>query len=138
MDIIESIHSKFYIHRDIKPDNFSIGLKEESKDLFLLDFGLAKHYKDPTTKIHIEEEAGKKLIGTPLYCSINTHKGIAQSRRDDLEAMYYSILHLLRGNLPWQKLSGKNSEDKFKKFMECKITFKLESLCEGFPSIFVL
>eukprot|EP00826_Nyctotherus_ovalis_P055040 TRINITY_DN7280_c0_g1_i4.p1 TRINITY_DN7280_c0_g1~~TRINITY_DN7280_c0_g1_i4.p1 ORF type:complete len:177 (+),score=39.18 TRINITY_DN7280_c0_g1_i4:48-533(+) len=93
-------------------------------------------YRNPETKEHIAYREGKKLIGTADYSSLNTHKGMEQSRRDDLEALCYSLIQLLRGNLPWYKLSGKTKEEKFEKIMSRKLSCSTEKLCEGFPPEF--
>jgi serine/threonine protein kinase len=39
---LEFLHSKNFIHRDIKPDNFVIGSGNDSSQLYIIDFGLAK------------------------------------------------------------------------------------------------
>jgi serine/threonine protein kinase len=46
----EYLHSKSFIHRDIKPDNFLMGLKDKSDVVYVVDYGLAKRYQDPRTK----------------------------------------------------------------------------------------
>lgn len=99
---IEHLHACHYIHRDIKPDNFLIGLRNHQNILFMIDFGLAKLYRDGVTHYHISYKEGKSLTGTARYASINAHRGIEQSRRDDLEAIGYVLLYFLRGYLPWQ------------------------------------
>jgi len=45
------------------------------------------------------------MTGTPYFCSQNTLKWYDQSRRDDLESVGYSIIHLAKnGRLPWKNL----------------------------------
>ena len=73
---IEFVHSWGYIHRDIKPDNFLIGLEDEMHYIYLVDFGLAKWYYDFKSKTHIPYWEGKSLIGTVWYASVKTHQGI--------------------------------------------------------------
>jgi casein kinase 1 len=75
---IEYIHSRNFLHRDIKPDNFCIGLNKTAHKIFLLDFGLAKRYIQKEGK-HIPYREGKNLTGTARYASINTHLGVEQS-----------------------------------------------------------
>lgn len=75
---IEHHHTNHYLHRDIKPDNFLMGLKNNAHTLYLIDMGLCKQYREPDTLTHIPYRENKKLIGTPRYASINTHLGVEQ------------------------------------------------------------
>lgn len=52
-----------------------IGKKEKSKTIFVIDFGLAKRYKDNKTGQHIPMKSGKTLVGTARYASIASHCG---------------------------------------------------------------
>ena len=131
---IEFIHAKNFLHRDIKPDNFVIGLGKKANQIFVIDFGLAKKYRDPKTQQHIPYKEGKNLTGTARYASINTHLGIEQSRRDDLEGLGYVLLYFLRGLLPWQGLLAQNRKEKYERIMRSKLDTTTALLCQGFAT----
>ena len=128
---IENLHKHNYIHRDIKPENFLIGTGVNSNIVYLIDFGLSKRYKNPKTHSHIPYREGRTLTGTARYVSINTHLGIEQSRRDDLESIGYVLIFFLKGILPWQGL--KDGKDKYTRIMEKKLQIPTEILCFGLP-----
>jgi len=134
---IEYVHSKNFIHRDIKPDNFLMGLSKRGNQVFLIDFGLAKKYRDPKTHQHIPYREQKNLTGTARYASINAHLGIEQSRRDDLECLGYVLMYFNRGNLPWQGLKAPTKKQKYEKISEKKIATSVETLTKGYPVEFV-
>eukprot|EP01104_Vermistella_antarctica_P010135 TRINITY_DN2676_c0_g7_i1.p1 TRINITY_DN2676_c0_g7~~TRINITY_DN2676_c0_g7_i1.p1 ORF type:complete len:375 (+),score=89.49 TRINITY_DN2676_c0_g7_i1:394-1518(+) len=133
---IEYLHSKNIIHRDLKPDNFLLGLDKTANMVHLIDFGLAKKYRDAKTHRHILYRENKSLTGTARYASIYTHLGIEQSRRDDLESLGYILLYFCRGALPWQGLKAQTKKQKYERISDKKMSTPVELLCKGFPSEF--
>ncbi|XP_010829904.1 PREDICTED: casein kinase I isoform beta [Bison bison bison] len=135
---IEYVHTQNLIHRDIKPENFLMGTGQQWKELFLIDFGLAKKYRDNRTGQHIPYRSGKSLIGTPFCASISAHLGIEQSRRDDMESIGYVLMYFNRGSLPWQGLKAATLKQKCEKISEMKMTTPVDVLCKGFPIEFTM
>merc|ERR1712241_1421654 len=113
-----------------------IGLGKKANQVHIIDFGLAKKYRDPKTQKHIPYREGKNLTGTARYASVNTHLGIEQSRRDDLEAVGYVVRYFHIGSLPWQGLPATDRNEKYAKIMVKKMATPVERLCEHFPCEF--
>ncbi|KAK6941363.1 hypothetical protein RJ641_026740 [Dillenia turbinata] len=121
---------------DQMPDNFLMGLGRRANQVYIIDFGLAKKYRDTSTHQHIPYRENKNLTGTARYASMNTHLGIEQSRRDDLESLGYVLMYFLRGSLPWQGLKAGTKKQKYEKISEKKVSTSIEALCRGYPTEF--
>uniref|UniRef100_A0A7N0T5C9 non-specific serine/threonine protein kinase n=1 Tax=Kalanchoe fedtschenkoi TaxID=63787 RepID=A0A7N0T5C9_KALFE len=136
VSILEKIHSKGYLHGDVKPENFLLGPPgtPEEKRLFLVDLGLATRWRESTSGLHVEYDQRPDVFrGTVRYASVHAHLGRTGSRRDDLESLAYTLVFLLRGRLPWQGYQGEN-----KGFLVCKkkMATSPETLCSFCPQPF--
>ena len=132
---IEALHQKGFLHRDIKPENFCMN-KDNRGDLYIIDFGLTRSYKD-THGAHIPMVEKKGLVGTARYASINSHLGFEQSRRDDLESIGYTIIYLLKGKLPWQDIKTVDKNEKYTLIADIKMTTPINLLCKDLPAEFI-
>ena len=134
LNVVELMHKRNFLHRDLKPENFMV----RDKTLYVIDFGTAKRYKDLTTGQHCQLVGGQEVVGTGRYSSIRTLRGYEQSRRDDLEALGYIFMYLLRGSLPWIGVTGRHTKDRNTKIAKMKSKLTPVLLCQGFPAEFTL
>ena len=115
-----------------------VGIGKKQNLVYIIDYGLCKRYRDPKTNDHIPYRDNKELTGTARYASVNTHLGIEQSRRDDLESLGFVFMYFNRGSLPWQGLRAKTKKEKYERIRDAKVTTSIEALCKGYPEEFAL
>ncbi|GER25594.1 casein kinase I [Striga asiatica] len=118
ISILEKLHSRGYVHGDVKPENFLLGPPgtPDEKKLYLVDLGLATRWRDNSTSLHVDYDQRPDVFrGTVRYASVHAHLGRTGSRRDDLESLAYTLIFLIRGRLPWQGYQGET-----KNFEVCK------------------
>ncbi|KAF8483100.1 kinase-like domain-containing protein, partial [Russula emetica] len=101
--------------------------------LFLIDFGLARLFRNPATYLHIPFTTNHSIVGTLPFASISGQQGNVQSRRDDLESLAYTIIYSALGELPWTSNSAGNDEEVV---LRKKTSITVEELCEGLPAPF--
>ncbi|KAF8056169.1 kinase-like protein [Lyophyllum atratum] len=137
---LEFIHNRNYVHRDIKPDNLlagPLGHKSESL-IYLVDYGLANQYRDAMSFTHIPYMRQATLTGTIRYLSVNGHRGVELTRRDDLESLAYVLIFFLRGSLPWQGLEATSRKKKSALIMKKKLDISATQLCRNLPNAFAI
>eukprot|EP01060_Flectonema_neradi_P011313 TRINITY_DN183_c4_g1_i1.p1 TRINITY_DN183_c4_g1~~TRINITY_DN183_c4_g1_i1.p1 ORF type:complete len:456 (+),score=56.43 TRINITY_DN183_c4_g1_i1:115-1482(+) len=122
--VIRTLHCQAHcVHGDIKPANFAF----KGSDIYLLDFGFARLWRDNSGK-HIDfDQSDDRFIGTPRFASCSVHDGVQLSRRDDLVSFLYTLIFLLRGTLPWAALKSS------KEIRDCKASLTSMQLTEGHP-----
>ena len=134
---IEFLHSRHLVHRDIKPDNFLMGLNNNKSIVYICDFGLCKQFRDQNGKHIPFDDTKKSLTGTARYASIYSHLGIEQSRRDDLQSLAYSLIYFSRGSLPWMGIKAQNKNERYNKIFQKKINSSINILCDKLPNEFI-
>ena len=136
MERMEYLHSKGFVHRDVKPDNFLMGLGDNSNMLHVVDMGIGKRYIDAKTNEHIPYRNDKSLTGTARYASVHSHLGEELSRRDDLEAIGYTLIYYYTGYLPWQNMNSSLKDQGGSGILNCKLKVTVDELCKDCPEEF--
>lgn len=134
---LEYLHKLCIVHRDIKPENLLIGRGNNSYQVFITDFGLAKKYE--TYGQHFQIPCKEKgFLGNPKFASCNAHLRHPQSARDDLESMGYMLIWFLKANLPWCDINYLKLPllEMLKIVGEMKVATEVNVLCKGLPEEF--
>lgn len=129
---IEDMHNADIIHRDIKPSQFL--LSKDKTNIYLVDYGMASYYR--VNNAHKAFKTRCRFRGSVTFASINNHMGFKQSRRDDLESLCYSLLYLIKGDLPWKPDPAIQGFKKWKMVLNQKVNVDRESLFQNIPSEF--
>lgn len=109
ISLLKYIHSHHFIHHDIKLQNMLMSIEGSKDTIYLINFGIAKHYRHPSSCVHIPVSQRFQdgiLTGTPAFTSVNSHLRFELSWRDDLESLVYTLLFLYTRSLPWLTPQG--------------------------------
>jgi casein kinase 1 len=137
LDCLRAIHEMNFIHRDVKPANFALGRGAECYMVYLIDFGLAKQFYSEESQTHIPCKQRRGLTGTAQFASTHALLGMEQSRRDDIQALGYTVAFLLRGNLPWQGLTAASGKEELNHMIrEAKLSTDASELLSSHPQTF--
>ena len=132
---LKGIHSKNYVHRNIKPENFKIGLNDPHV-IYLQNFYLCEKFKSSTTNKHAKLTLTNKIVGTERYGSVDALRGLRQGRKDDLESLCYMLIYFFLGKLPWQDIKAETEGEKYKKLLNEKKKFNIENYKDTIPKEF--
>lgn len=109
VDVLEYIHDNEYVHADIKAANLMLGHRDAEK-VYLADYGLSYRFCPDGVHKEYKENPKKGHNGTIEYTSLDAHKGVAPSRRGDLQILGFCLLHWLCGSLPWDDVLNNPTE----------------------------
>ena len=134
LSCIEFMHYKNFVHRDVKPANFLMGLGKKLHQIYVIDMAYSAAYINPSTKEHRPNKIDEShFVGTLKFASLNVHRGNRNSRRDDLESIGLMLIYFLKGKLPWNDMPGETLQEKRRNIKRCMEDTSLESLCCALP-----
>lgn len=133
---LKEVHETGVVHVDVKPDNMVCGIDSKKHIIYLTDFGLSTRYLDDNQK-HVHFKRRQPFRGTQLFASRNVNAGYLASRRDDIESLFYSLVFMARGTLPWARLLQGKKKGTMKQILRSQKLITAEYLCKGLPDEFV-
>ncbi|VDM78007.1 unnamed protein product [Strongylus vulgaris] len=95
------LHNIGYLHRDVKPGNYTIGRAElrELRKIYILDFGMCRKFTNDQS----------------TYCAKFFTKHSSNTsfdlRKDDCETWVYMLVEFTYGRLPWKEIQDMNQYD---------------------------
>jgi casein kinase 1 len=134
VDRVEYLHRNEVIHGDVKPSNFLVGRGKHRHKVYLTDFELSVPFM--RNGKHIPEEFRDKFNGSLRFSSRAANSRLSLSRRDDLESLLYSLIFLVKGELPWMKLAASNMINANEELLALKSNSR-DDLLSGLPEAFV-
>lgn len=106
-----------------------MGVGNYKNQFYIINFGLAKKYRDLKTHPHIPCKMNCNLTETTPYTLINSHLGVKPSHCDDLESLAYVLLYFLCGSLPWHSIKSAIKKQQQDSTLEMKMGLPPNVLC---------
>ncbi|WKY06421.1 hypothetical protein Q1695_006536 [Nippostrongylus brasiliensis] len=137
MTAVRDLHGIGYLHRDIKPQNYAIGLGPKETTIYMLDFGIARKYTEGETKVVKVPRIKVHFLGTLRFASRACHKQIEQGRKDDLECWLYMCFDLFDDDagLPWKRCEREEILSMKQKFFKLDISSCYRIVPEDFKRL---
>ncbi|MBN8724621.1 MAG: protein kinase [Acidobacteria bacterium] len=99
-DALDAAHKSNIIHKDLKPDNIYIHIKDGIEQVKVLDFGIAEIVG------RVVNEADQTfLAGTPHYMSPEQYQNDPVSPATDIYSLGVILFEMLTGQLPFDEFS---------------------------------
>nr|CDJ91699.1 Serine threonine protein kinase-related domain containing protein [Haemonchus contortus] len=129
IEALKSVHDLGFLHRDVKPSNMCVGIGEHRRIIYLVDFGMTRQFRLPNGDFR-KERAYAAFRGTMRYVSLSVHERKEQGPVDDLWSIYYTLIELAEGSLPWRTITDHDEIFQLKRRMTC------HDLCRHLPRHF--
>ncbi|VDL83001.1 unnamed protein product [Nippostrongylus brasiliensis] len=129
LEALKAVHDLGFLHRDVKPSNMCVGIGEHRRIIYLVDFGMTRQYRLPSGEFR-KERAYAAFRGTMRYVSLSVHERKEQGPVDDLWSVYYTLIELAEGSLPWRTITEHDEIFQLKR----RLTFY--DLCSFLPRHF--
>jgi len=98
---LEAVHEQKLVHRDIKPTNIMVRLKDDGRvRAKIIDLGLAKGVSEPGTESAISTPGA--FAGTPAFASPEQFAGLGLDIRSDLYSLGVTLWEMLIGRAPFR------------------------------------
>jgi Protein kinase domain/NACHT domain len=95
---LAAIHEQNLVHRDIKPTNIMVSLKDGSRLIAkIIDLGLAKPVADAPTEVAISIPGA--FAGTPAFASPEQFAGVGVDIRSDLYSLGVVLWEMVTGDV---------------------------------------
>ena len=120
----------------LSTQGFTLAEHYHSSTIYLIDFGLFKHYCHNMTGKHVPFCLKCGLTRMPAFASINSHLGGEMDRHDNIESLVYVLVYLLSSSLPWLQITH-HKTPKISAVLTLKQTMAVKQLCDkqGFPEL---
>src|SRR5436305_5290841 len=95
---LDAAHHSGLVHRDVKPANILITVKDGGEHAYLTDFGLAKKF-DTASGLTVKGS----VVGTVDYMAPEQITGSRTDARTDIYALGCVFYQMLSGNVPYER-----------------------------------